>query len=204
MRDELDAMGIALKDNKDGTTSWEPKAMRRAATPFPETNAAALLGRRSAVARRNPPCRHRRADHRGLRRGAAAAPGPISPMTKKALGETFEKEPEPRRPRRRRAGRLHRARRRRPHRPALCASGGRPHGVASALCDAIEKLAARAQARKRGRSTPAIRRNPVRGCASGDRARWCGIAICRRAPQHAFRSKTSGVGNDANEEELSP
>ncbi len=25
IRDELDAMGIALKDNKDGTTSWEPK-----------------------------------------------------------------------------------------------------------------------------------------------------------------------------------
>ena len=25
IRDELDAMGIALKDNKDGTTTWEPK-----------------------------------------------------------------------------------------------------------------------------------------------------------------------------------
>ena len=25
IRDELDAMGVALKDNKDGTTSWEPK-----------------------------------------------------------------------------------------------------------------------------------------------------------------------------------
>ena len=25
IRDELDAMGIALKDNKDGNTTWEPK-----------------------------------------------------------------------------------------------------------------------------------------------------------------------------------
>ena len=25
IRDELDAMGIAIKDNKDGTTSWEVK-----------------------------------------------------------------------------------------------------------------------------------------------------------------------------------
>jgi cysteinyl-tRNA synthetase len=25
IRDELDAMGIVLKDNKDGTTTWEPK-----------------------------------------------------------------------------------------------------------------------------------------------------------------------------------
>jgi cysteinyl-tRNA synthetase len=26
LRDELETMGVALKDNKDGTTSWEPKA----------------------------------------------------------------------------------------------------------------------------------------------------------------------------------
>jgi cysteinyl-tRNA synthetase len=25
IRDELDAMGVMLKDNKDGTTTWEPK-----------------------------------------------------------------------------------------------------------------------------------------------------------------------------------
>jgi cysteinyl-tRNA synthetase len=25
IRDELAAMGVALKDNKDGTTTWEPK-----------------------------------------------------------------------------------------------------------------------------------------------------------------------------------
>ena len=25
IRDELAALGIALKDNKDGTTTWEPK-----------------------------------------------------------------------------------------------------------------------------------------------------------------------------------
>ena len=25
LRDELAALGVAIKDNKDGTTSWEPK-----------------------------------------------------------------------------------------------------------------------------------------------------------------------------------
>ena len=25
IRDELDAMGVSIKDNKDGTTSWEVK-----------------------------------------------------------------------------------------------------------------------------------------------------------------------------------
>ena len=25
IRDALDAMGVMLKDNKDGTTTWEPK-----------------------------------------------------------------------------------------------------------------------------------------------------------------------------------
>ncbi len=25
LRDELTALGVAIKDNKDGTTSWEPK-----------------------------------------------------------------------------------------------------------------------------------------------------------------------------------
>ena len=25
LRDELSALGVAIKDNKDGTTTWEPK-----------------------------------------------------------------------------------------------------------------------------------------------------------------------------------
>ena len=35
IRDELDAMGIALKDNKDGTTSLGAEAMNASAFPKP-------------------------------------------------------------------------------------------------------------------------------------------------------------------------
>ena len=72
IRDELAALGVVLKDSKDGTT-WEIAQMM--ARAHPDLRAAAVPARGHAAARGDFPRQHRGTDRRRLQRGPAGGLG---------------------------------------------------------------------------------------------------------------------------------